>query len=79
MERMDNKVKKPGNSLIGHAAAARNVDLTDYVLTSTCVQAEMDLADQNHFVLPREQVKSVCNGARQTAPGPGGSEAAFLS
>ena len=33
-------------------AARRKVNLTDYILHSTCTQAQMDLADQNHFVLP---------------------------
>ncbi len=39
-------------SLIKAGAARRNTTLTDYIVDSTCAQAEMDLADQNHFVLP---------------------------
>jgi uncharacterized protein (DUF1778 family) len=39
-------------SLIKAGAARRNVNLTEYIVGSTCTQAEMDLADQNHFVLP---------------------------
>lgn len=39
-------------SLIKAAAARRNVNLTEYIVDSTCTQAEMDLAGQNHFVLP---------------------------
>lgn len=38
-------------SLIKAAAAKRNANLTEYIVDSTCTQAEMDLADQNHFVL----------------------------
>jgi uncharacterized protein (DUF1778 family) len=38
--------------LIKAGAARRNANLTDYIVDSTCTQAEMDLADQNHFVLP---------------------------
>ncbi|MEO8373055.1 MAG: DUF1778 domain-containing protein [Candidatus Solibacter sp.] len=39
-------------SLIKAGAARRNANLTDYIVASTCTQAEMDLTDQNHFVLP---------------------------
>ena len=39
-------------SLIKAGAARRNANLTEYIVDSTCTQAEMDLADQNHFVLP---------------------------
>ncbi|MGA3028700.1 MAG: DUF1778 domain-containing protein [Bryobacteraceae bacterium] len=38
--------------LIKAGAARRKVNLTEYILDSTCMQAEIDLADQNHFVLP---------------------------
>jgi uncharacterized protein (DUF1778 family) len=38
-------------NLIKAGAARRNVNLTEYIVDSTCTQAEMDLADQNHFVL----------------------------
>jgi uncharacterized protein (DUF1778 family) len=39
-------------SLIKAGAAKRNLNFTAYIVDSTCTQAEMDLADQNHFVLP---------------------------
>ncbi|MEO8597807.1 MAG: DUF1778 domain-containing protein [Candidatus Solibacter sp.] len=39
-------------NLIKAGAARRNANLTEYIVDSTCTQAEMDLADQNHFVLP---------------------------
>ena len=39
-------------SLIKAGAARRKINLTEYILDSTCTQAEIDLADQNHFVLP---------------------------
>jgi uncharacterized protein (DUF1778 family) len=39
-------------SLIKAGAARRNINLTEYIVDSTCTRAEMDLADQNHFVLP---------------------------
>ena len=39
-------------SLIKAGAARRRVNLTEYILDSTCTQAEIDLADQNHFALP---------------------------
>jgi uncharacterized protein (DUF1778 family) len=39
-------------SLSKAGAARRNASLTEYIVDSTCTQAEMDLADQNHFVLP---------------------------
>jgi uncharacterized protein (DUF1778 family) len=38
--------------LIKAGAERRKLNLTDYILDSTCTQAEIDLADQNHFVLP---------------------------
>jgi uncharacterized protein (DUF1778 family) len=39
-------------NLIKAGAARRNINLTEYIVDSTCTQAEMDLAGQNHFVLP---------------------------
>ena len=39
--------------LIRAGASRRGVKLTDYILDSLCTQAEMDLADQNQFVLPK--------------------------
>jgi uncharacterized protein (DUF1778 family) len=39
-------------TLIKAGAARRNVNLIDYILDCTCTRAQMDLADQNHFVLP---------------------------
>ena len=39
-------------SLIKAGAARRNINLTEYIVASTCTRAEMDLAEQNHFVLP---------------------------
>jgi uncharacterized protein (DUF1778 family) len=41
--------------LIRAGAQRKGVKLTDYILDSLCVQAEMDLADQNHFVLPKDK------------------------
>jgi uncharacterized protein (DUF1778 family) len=42
-------------SLIKAGAARRNANLTDYIVESTCTRAEIDLADQNRFVLkPKE-------------------------
>lgn len=38
-------------SLIKAGAARRNVNLTEYIVDSSCTQAEIDLADQNRFVL----------------------------
>jgi uncharacterized protein (DUF1778 family) len=37
--------------LIRAGAARRKANLTEYIVDSTCTQAEIDLADQNHFVL----------------------------
>ena len=41
--------------LIRAGASRRGVKLTDYIIDSLCTQAEMDLADQNHFVLPKDK------------------------
>ena len=38
--------------LIRAGASHRGVNLTEYIVDSLCVQAEMDLADQNHLTLP---------------------------
>jgi uncharacterized protein (DUF1778 family) len=38
--------------LIKAGAARRKANLTEYILHSTCTQAEIDLADENHFVVP---------------------------
>ena len=44
--------------LIKAGAARRNANLTEYIVDATCAQAEMDLADQNHFVLPPQEWKA---------------------
>jgi uncharacterized protein (DUF1778 family) len=41
--------------LIRAGAQRKGLKLTDYIIDSLCSQAEMQLADQNHFVLPKEQ------------------------
>ena len=41
--------------LIRAGAQRKGLKLTDYIVDSLCMQAEMDLADQNHFVLPKEK------------------------
>ena len=41
--------------LIRAGASRRGVKLTDYIVDSLCAQAEMDLADQNHFLLPKDK------------------------
>src|SRR6266851_5501431 len=41
--------------LIRTGAQRRGVKLTDYIVDSLCAQAEMDLADQNHFALPNDK------------------------
>jgi uncharacterized protein (DUF1778 family) len=41
--------------LIRAGASRRGIKLTAYILDSLCAQAEMDLADQNYFVLPKEK------------------------
>jgi uncharacterized protein (DUF1778 family) len=40
--------------LIRAGAQRRGVKITDYIIDSLCAQAEIDLADQNHFVLPKD-------------------------
>jgi uncharacterized protein (DUF1778 family) len=44
--------------LIRAGAQRKGLKLTDYIIDSLCVQAEMDLADQNHFVLSKEKWNS---------------------
>ena len=41
--------------LIRAGASRRGVKLTDYIIDSLCIQAEMDLADENRFVLPKNR------------------------
>jgi uncharacterized protein (DUF1778 family) len=41
--------------LIRAGAQRKALKLTDYIIDSLCVQAEIDLADQNHFVLPKDK------------------------
>jgi uncharacterized protein (DUF1778 family) len=41
--------------LIRAGAQRKGLKLTDYIIDSLCVQAEMDLADQTHFVLQKKK------------------------
>lgn len=45
-------------ALIRAGALRRGARLTDYIIDSLCTQAEMDLADQAHFVLTPQQWKA---------------------
>jgi uncharacterized protein (DUF1778 family) len=53
--------EKPETGLVAQAqliragASRRGVKLTDYIIDSLCTQAEMDLADENHFILPENK------------------------
>jgi uncharacterized protein (DUF1778 family) len=42
-------------ALIRAGATRRGVKLTDYIIKSLCVQAEIDIADETNFVLPKER------------------------
>jgi uncharacterized protein (DUF1778 family) len=42
-------------ALIRAGATRRGVKLTDYIIKSLCVQAEIDIADETDFVVPRER------------------------
>jgi uncharacterized protein (DUF1778 family) len=44
-------------TMIRAGARHRGVNLTEYIVDALCAQAEMDLADQNQFVLPKEKWK----------------------
>jgi uncharacterized protein (DUF1778 family) len=41
--------------LIRAGAQRKGLKLTDYIVDTLCAQAEMDLAGQNRFVLPKEK------------------------
>jgi uncharacterized protein (DUF1778 family) len=42
-------------ALIRAGATRRGVKLTDYIIKSLCVQAEIDIADQTQFALPTDR------------------------
>ena len=42
-------------NLIKAGARRRGATLTDYILEATCLQAEIDLADQIRFTLPKDK------------------------
>jgi len=54
-ERLQIRATQHQAHLIKAGAARRRISLADYILDSTCARAEMDLADQNQFVLPEGQ------------------------
>jgi uncharacterized protein (DUF1778 family) len=41
--------------LIRAGASRRGIELTDYIVDSLCAQAEMDLANENHFVFSKDK------------------------
>jgi len=41
--------------LIKAGASRQGTSVTDYILKWMCVQAEMDLADQTHFSVPKDK------------------------
>lgn len=58
--------------LIRAGATRRGVKISDYILDSLCAQAEMDLADQNHFALPKDKWDAFLNaldGRPKVPPG----------
>ena len=44
--------------LIRAGAERKGRTLTEYILDSLCAQAEMDLAEQNRFLVPQEKWKA---------------------
>jgi uncharacterized protein (DUF1778 family) len=64
-------------SLIKAGAARRKANLTDYILESTCTQAEIDLADQNHFVLGDDQWNAFLNALDEPPKVPAGIRRLF--
>ncbi|MBV9156881.1 MAG: DUF1778 domain-containing protein [Acidobacteriaceae bacterium] len=63
--------------LIKSAAARRNVNLTDYILDSTCTRAEMDSADQNLFVLSEKKWEAFLKALDAPPKVPGGLKRLF--
>ena len=63
--------------LIRAGAQRKGLKLTDYIIDSLCVQAEMDLADQNHFVLSKEKWNSFLMELDRPPNGPAGLKRLF--
>jgi uncharacterized protein (DUF1778 family) len=64
-------------ALIRAGATRRGVKLTDYIIDSLCVQAEMDIADQTHFVLSREKWEAFAEALDAPAKVPAGLRRLF--
>jgi uncharacterized protein (DUF1778 family) len=49
------RATKKQAALIRAGATHRGVKLTEYIIDSLCAQAEVDIADQTHFVVPKDK------------------------
>lgn len=54
--RIDLRVNQAQKALLEQAAASQGKRLSDFVITASTEAAQMALADQNRFVLPKEQM-----------------------
>jgi len=57
-ERINFRVSTEKNELIKAAAQLRNISASQYVAESAANQAEIDLADQQHFQLSEKQMEA---------------------
>jgi uncharacterized protein (DUF1778 family) len=63
--------------LIRAGAQRRGVKLTEYIIDSLCTQAEMDLADQNYFALPKDKWNAFMRELDRPPKVPAGSKQLF--
>jgi uncharacterized protein (DUF1778 family) len=54
-ERIHIRASPEQANLIKAGALRKGESITDYILKSMCVQAEIDLANQTHFSVPKEK------------------------
>lgn len=57
-ERFHVRVTSHQAALIRAGATCRGLKLTDYIIKSLCIQAEIDIAGQTHFVVPKDRWKA---------------------
>ena len=60
-KRLNIRVNAREDDLIRTGAKTKNVDVTDFVVTSACAEAEQLLADRRHFELSPKAWKEFCD------------------
>lgn len=66
-ENLSARLRPDELALIGRGASLRNVKISEYVVSSAMIQAEIDLMNQTEFILPDDKALAFLEALDRTA------------